>query len=389
MKTNLASGPEPGLRVGVLARAQSGEPRDALAYAANLTRALHESGVHAHLLADCAPVALPPEVPFHRIVPAPGEAEDVVAAARLFCAAVVPVIGRLGQEYGPFHILHACSWASAPAALSARRHGGARAVVTFLDTVFSRTGHCNGDRLTAHIRNLEQQAAREADLLVAGNEAVRRELAWLYGAEGDRVKRVPADALWTLPAPREPRVPDSPPCVGFAGPWSAEGGSDLFLQAVRALADERPDLRMVVAADGLSPAKLEADLRRRGLSNRLVSGPSGQDPLAACDVVVVPARGPVGQSGVYQARALGVPVVVARTGPVELVEPGRTGSLAFPFADSLVQEVKKWLSGAPRVSPSAAFTWRDAAINLNAYYRAVLARSEGAAESHYDVARAR
>lgn len=389
MNAPTGSGSVPGLRIGILARASADEPRDPLAYAVLLARALREAGHEVHLLADRPPEAPPDDLPFQRVSPSPGEAADVVAAARLFCAALVPVIGRLSQDHGPFHILHACSWTTAPAALSARRHGGASAVVTFLDTVFSRTGHCNGDRLTAHIRNLEQQAAREADLLVAGNEAVRRELAWLYGAEGDRVSVVSADALWSRPSPRGPRAPDTPPCVGFAGPWSAEGGSDLFLQAVRTLADAHPDVRMVVAAEGLAPAKLEADLRRRGLTDRLVATPTGLDPLAACDVVVVPARGPVGHSGVYRARALGLPVVVARTGPAELVEPGRTGSLAFPFPASLVREIKFWLSGTLRVTPSDAFTWRDAAINLGAYYRAVLAHREGAAEFHYDVARAR
>lgn len=376
MKKFDPSAPKPGLHVALLARSRPGDARDPLVYAAELARALQRGGLQVQVLADQEPAA---EVPFHRVSAPPAPADDPVAEARQYCAALVGALGRVSETQGPFHLLHACSWLTAPAALSARRHGGARAVVTFLDTLFMRTGRCGGDRATLQIRNLEQQAAREADLLVAGHEEVRRQLAWLYGASDERVQVIPADALPDAPAPRAPRDPTAAPCLGFVGPWNQEGGSDLFLQVVRELAPHFPGMRCVVAADGVSASKVEVDVRRRGLGHLLLTPEGAGDPLAVCDVALSPARSAVGLRGIYRARALGLPVVVARTGAAELVLPARTGSIAYPTAVSLSAEVRTWL-GRKEPVPAEAFTWDRAAANLIAQYRAVLARSESASD---------
>lgn len=375
-----------GLHIALLARATPGESRDPLIYAAELATALHKAGLQVHILGDQPPAV---DLPFYRVESPAAESADPVADARRFCAAAVHGLSRLSELRGPFHILHACSWQTAPAALSARRHGGARAAVTFLDTLFMRTGQCGGDRTTTQIRNLEQQAVREADLLIAGHEEVRRQLAWLYNAPDDRLRVVPADALPVAYPPRATR-PDraAAPCLGFIGPWTHEGGSDVFLQMVRELAPLYPGLRFVLAAEGASASKVEADVRRRGLGHLFHKPEGAGDELAVCHVAVSPARAAVGHRGHYRARALGIPVVVARTGAAELVDPGRTGSVAYPTAASLSVEVKAWLS-LPALVPAESFTWDLAAANLIAQYRVVLARSNTAPELIDHVARSR
>jgi glycosyltransferase involved in cell wall biosynthesis len=388
MNTPRDADAEDPLRVALLTRAEPGSPRDPHAYAVALAAALRAAGAQVHLFSDQPPAADRSDLPYQAVMAPPAEAGDAVAAARAYCSALVPLIGRVSQDRGSFHVLHACGWTTAPAALSVRRHGGARAVVTFLDTVFGRAGHCNGDRATAHIRNLEQQAAREADLVIAANESVRAELAWLYDATGERVRVVPDTPLAAdVTAPRLARA--ATPCLGFVGPWNHDGGSDLFLEVARLMALEQPGLRVVVAADAIAPAKLESDLRRRGLGDRRADTAGLADPLAACDVVLASARRPVGHHGLYRARALGLPVVVTRTGPAELVEPGRTGSVSFPFAAALLTDVKKWLSDTAPAVPSASFTWSHAAINLIAYYRALFAGGEVGTEKLNDVSRSR
>jgi glycosyltransferase involved in cell wall biosynthesis len=378
--------PRDGLHIALLARAAPGELHDPLIYVAELAAALQRAGLHLHILADQPPAV---DVPFYQVEFTPAEPGDAVADARRFCASAVQGLARLSELRGPFHILHACSWNTAPAALSARRHGGARAAVTFLDTLFMRTGQCGGDRITTHMRNLEQQAVREADLLIAGHEEVRRQLAWLYSAPEERVHVVPADALPTAVAIRPARPdPASAPCLGFVGPWTHDGGSDVFLQMVRELAPLYPGLRFVLAAEGASPSKVEADVRRRGLGHLLLSPEGTGDPLAVCHVAVSPARAAVGHRGLYRARALGIPVVVARTGAAELVDPGRTGSVTYPTAAALGVEVKAWLS-LPALVPAESFTWDLAAANLIAQYRVVLARSNAAPELIDHVARSR
>lgn len=379
------------LRVALLVRSAFGATHDPLAYAEATAQALQDAGVQVHLLADQAPAAARPGFTFHQIPSLAAEPGGEVASARQYGSALVDMLARVSRDAGAFHVVHACSWATAPAALSVRRHGGARSAVTFLNTVFSRAGHTNGDRATAQVRNIEQQMAREADLVLPANESVRRELAWLYGANDQRVHVLPAEAVpvWAGSAPRPAKKPDEAPCVGFAGVWSTEGGSDLFLELVRALKLEQPGLRIVVAADQIAPAKLEADLRRRGLGDLLVKSTGDTDPLAACDVVVAPARSAVGYRGLYRARVAGVPVVVTRTGPAELVHPGRDGAHAFPFAASLLAEVKKLLGQPLACRPDDSFTWPNVVSNLIAYYRELLVGSGDAAENLHDVARSR
>lgn len=381
----------PVLRVALLAHSAPEEPRDPLAYAVELGGALQEAGVQVHLLADRWVGDAPPSLPFHKVTAPVAEAGGVVASARAYCASLVEVLGRVSRDTSPFHVVHACSWMTAPAALSGRRHGGARAVVTFLDTVFSRYGQVNGDRATAQIRNLEQQAVREADLLIAGTDAVRQELAWLYGASSAQVRVAPCDPL---PAADARPAPESLPrragaVIGFGGCWSKAGGSDLFLDAVRQLSAGQPGLRMVIAADPANPTRVEADVRRRGLGDLLLVPAGAGDPLAACDLVVVPARTSVGQRGIYRARAAGVLVVVTRTGPAELVRAGRDGALAFPFAASLVEQIKIMLAHPLACTPDDSFTWPKVTINLTAYYRELLAPRGEHFENVNDVARAR
>lgn len=378
--------PRDGLHIALLARAAPGEPHDPLIYAAELATALQKAGLQVHILGDQPPAV---DLPFYHVETPAAESADPVADARRFCAAAVHGLSRLSELRGPFHILHACSWSTAPAALSARRHGGARAAVTFLDTLFMRTGQCGGDRITTQIRNLEQQAVREADLVIAGHEEVRRQLAWLYGASDDRMKMVPADVLPAALAIRPARPePTAAPCLGFVGPWTHDGGSDVFLQMVRELAPLYPGLLFVLAAEGASPSKVEADVRRRGLGHLLLPPEGTGDPLAVCQVVVSPARVAVGHRGLYRARALGIPAVVARTGAAELVDPGRTGSVTYPTAAALSVEVKAWLS-LPALVPAESFTWDLAAANLIAQYRVVLARTNAAPELIDHVARSR
>lgn len=383
--------PPPVLRVALLARALPGSTRDPRTYALETAQALHEAGIHVHLFADPGPEIPATAFPFHPVPAPPAEPGEEVASARRFSSALVDLLGRVSRDAGGFQVVQACSWVTAPAALSLRRHGGARSAVTFLDTVFSRAGHTNGDRVTAQVRNLEQQVAREADLVLVANESVRRELAWLYGADGARVRVVPAEAVppGHPPALRPPRQSGAGPCLGFAGEWSSEGGSDLFLDLVRALKAEQPGLRIVVAADHIAPAKLEADVRRRGLGDLLAQPAGDLDPLAACDVVVIPARSAVGYRGLYRARVAGVPVVVTRTGPAELVQPGRDGAHAFPFVASLLDEVRRILRQPLVGLPDDSFTWPKVASNLIAYYRELLVGSGEAAENLHDVARSR
>ncbi len=377
----------PSLSVALLARTEPGSALQPLAYVEELACALARAGVAVQVLTDQDARHHTPSVSWLRVPAAAPGTEGPVAAARAYCANLLAALDRQSRERMAFHVVHAVSWATAPAALAMRRHGGACSVVTFLHTVFSRQGQCGGDRDTTQIHHLEHQIVRDADLVVAGNESVRRELAWLYGADPGRVRVVPAEAL-----PDEDAVvmadPAQPPRLAFAGVWSTEGGADLFLEALALLRADHPDLRVVVEADSVSPARVEADFRRRGLLDVLDRSAPARALLPSCQLAVAPARAALGYRGAYRARSLGLPLVVTRTGPAEVVDPHRTGRLAFPFPASLAKEIGSLLAHPlPRIADDS-FTWARAAFNLMVQYREILRTRGSPAESTHDVERA-
>ncbi len=385
-------------RVALFAFDLPGEPRSAVAYARSLARALAARGSEIHLFINAPAAAPAPGVREQQVLSTEPDLAGVPLARNL-CAALSDHVARAMREYGAFQVAHACQWSSAPAALVARRHGAVRAVVSFLDTVFSRDGACNRDERTAQVRRIEQQAAQEADALVAGSESVRQELAWLYGADEKRVHTWYADALEEEAAPDSAaaraalRLAPDDRAVAFAGDWSPAGGSDLFLELARLLRLQEPALRFCVAVEGAGAARVEADIKRRGLGDafRFAPASAGADAaLAACDVAVVPARVATSYRPVFRAWRAARPVVVARTGPTHVLEAGRTGVLAFPYAQALADAVAPLLADraaaaamgdAGRRALDHAFTWPHTAINLTKLYRATAAAPAGRPET--------
>lgn len=391
--------PEPPLRVALYAFRLSDELRSSIAYALDLARAL-SADADVHLFTNDPGIPSPHGVQMHQ-VRATGEGEGPVARARALCAAAVEHFARVDQDCGPFQIAHACQWSAAPAALSGRRHGAQRTVVSFLDTVFSREGHGNGTAQVGQIRRLEQQAVQDADLLLAGSEPVRQELAWLYGAAEAKVHLIPADAIedcapgGAAPAREQLGLSGDGPVVAFAADWTATSGSDLFLAAAGWIAGQRPDCRFIVAAHAGKAVRIEADIRRRGLGGIVHVAPETvavADVCAASDVVVVPARQPVDGAAVFRAWQASRPVVATRSGPAHVVQAGRNGALCYPFARSVGEATLDLLEDPVRAAAWGAegrrcleetFTWPVAASKVNKLYRALAGRPGSGTETKH------
>ncbi len=366
------------LRVALFAARGGASGHDPLAHAAGLSSALRAEGVEVVVLGEGVPAEGSPGAWWRAVAYEDSLQADAVARARAFCAAAVATLSREEQESGAFDAVHAVGWGAAPAVLVARRRGGRPAVVTMLDTVFARQGHVNGDTATAQVRRIEEQAVREADVVVAGSEAVRRELMWLYGAAADRVLIVPADPIdGVVPA----RAPGRDQGVVFVGDWSQAGGADLFAAAARVLRERLPDLRLLAWPEAAPRARIEADLLRRGLAGAVqVVDADAAGALPGETVALLPARTPYSARGLYRAWLAGLPVVAARTGPREAFVPGQElARPAYPFAESLAEGVL-WLLGHPEAARTMAarsrtraeqtFTWKAAASTLHARYRA-------------------
>ena len=371
--TKASSAPvHPPLRIALVAFDLPGDVRSPVAHAVRLAQALTDLGAEAHVFAN-ATGAYPR---LHRLaVPAPSD--QPVAAARALCAAAAEHLGRATQEGGAFRALHAIQWSAVPAVLAAARRGESLRVATLLDTVFSRHEGVNSSAEIAHVRRLEQQAVDACDVVLAGSEPVRQELAWLYGRSAAHTFVSHADAVETGPAP----APGADRCVAFAGTWDASGGADLFLDTARLLAAADEDWRFAVPAGAVSKTKLEVDLRRRGapgLADRFAVAESEEAALSSAALALIPARDARRADAVFRAWRAARPVVVTRTGPHHDVEEGRDGHRAFPFARSLADAVLAATADASRLRACGAAgrlklenqcTWPAVATKLLAIYR--------------------
>jgi glycosyltransferase involved in cell wall biosynthesis len=135
-----------------------------------------------------------------------------------------------------------------------------------------------------------------------------------------------------MPETLPERDPSKPPVVGMIGYVTARKGTDLFVEAARAVRDKRPDVEFrIVGANADRPGfdwgeKVLAEARSLGIEH--VVGADGMQQLEEFDVLVMPSRFDPYPLSVLESMASGVPVVGAAVdGIVEQVVEG-TGFLA-------------------------------------------------------------
>jgi glycosyltransferase involved in cell wall biosynthesis len=133
-------------------------------------------------------------------------------------------------------------------------------------------------------------------------------------------------------------IPADAPLVGIAGRFVEIKGMDVFARAAARVAVREPRARFFMLGDHRGPYgdSVRALVRELGLEERVTFTGFVDDMHAAMadlDVVVVPSRRECAPLVVYEAMALGKPVVASDVhGLPELVERGRTG-LLVPVED--------------------------------------------------------
>lgn len=149
----------------------------------------------------------------------------------------------------------------------------------------------------------------------------------------------------SLRAPRG--ISPTQPLVGIAGRFVDVKGMDVFVRAAARVATRSPDARFFMLGDdsGAYGDSVHALVRELGIEDRVTFTGFVDDmhaALADLDVVVVPSRRESAPLVVYEAMALGKPVVASGVhGLPELVDDGHTGLLApveddAAFADAIV-----------------------------------------------------
>jgi phosphatidylinositol alpha 1,6-mannosyltransferase len=176
---------------------------------------------------------------------------------------------------------------------------------------------------------------------------------------------------------RRALAPDGEVIVGYVGRLAAEKHVDLLAAATRL-----PGVRVVVVGDG--PA--EAPLRRQ-LPNATFLGARHGDQLAriyaSLDVFAHPGPYETFGQSVQEAMASGVPIVApAAGGPLDLVQPYRTGHLVAPLdagaftagiADLAADPQRRREWGAAGRAAVEDRTWACVGDELLAHYADALA----------------
>lgn len=187
-------------------------------------------------------------------------------------------------------------------------------------TVASRT-------LQARVQDLGGDPARVV-YLPNGPDTHLRELTEVTEAEKAQVRQ-------------ELGVGDAPFAL-YLGHIPKGSDLDLTVEAMAQLAEEMPEVRLVIAGVGDGLEELQRQIYQQGLAERvlLAAGWIEHDRapryLAAADAIVAPYRDTLINRAkcpakVVQAMALGRPVVTSRVGQnVEYVEDGRSGLLTEP-----------------------------------------------------------
>lgn len=139
-----------------------------------------------------------------------------------------------------------------------------------------------------------------------------------------------------IAGPAEPRGPERPVTVLFAGRLSPDKGVDSLLEALDIALREKPGLRARIAGDGPLAGAV-----RRALAPHIAAGrvtlcghvPWEAMPVeyGAADILLFPSQTETQGLAALEAMAAGLPVVAVRAGALpELVRDGESGITAAP-----------------------------------------------------------
>jgi glycosyltransferase involved in cell wall biosynthesis len=237
------------------------------------------------------------------------------------------------------------------------------------------------------LRALEAALVGRADATIAVSGEVARRFTGARGA--GRVRTIPP--VGPVPVARTDRavvrarlgVADGGRLVVTVARLHPQKGLTDLLAAADLLRHRVPGLRWAVVGTGPLRAELQAEVRRRDLSDVVVltgARPSAADELAAADVVAVTSRWESGPLVALEALALGRPLVATAVGLVpDVVGPaeGRVVPVGDPVA--MAEAIADVLGGRGAEVADARRAGRygpDALVPpIEAVYREVLDRS--------------
>jgi len=194
------------------------------------------------------------------------------------------------------------------------------------------------DRWGWPARTIDAFARRQARVLVANSDLVRRDVIEREGIEPDRIIVIrngvelprSGDAAMRRAARASWDVPDDAFVVGCVSNLKPEKGLEHLLEAFARL-DDAGSLRLVIIGEGASRSSLSRMGASLGIADRMLL--AGTDPdvparLPGFDIFVHPSHTEGLPNAVLEAAAAGLPIVATDVGGTsEIVVDGMTGVL--------------------------------------------------------------
>ncbi|HET9074461.1 MAG TPA: glycosyltransferase family 4 protein [Solirubrobacteraceae bacterium] len=291
--------------------------------------------------------------------------------------------GGAGGDAGRYDVIHSHDWLVAGAARSLAREHGLPWLVTVHATEFGRHNGWVHTHPQRAIHLTERAMVRDADHVICCSDYMAGHVQRVFGLAAGSLSTIPngIDAADLVPARgtdlgalRRRMVDgrDGAELMLLIGRLVYEKGFHVGLDALAALAAERPGLRVVVA--GAGPA--EADLRRQaadlGLIDRVRFLGRVHDELlhallAVADLTVVPSLYEPFGIVPLEAMAAGCPVIVSATGglrevvagcpEIPRVTPGDAEALAGTIAAVLDDPTRRERMRAAGRAHAAGFSW--------------------------------
>jgi glycogen synthase len=276
-----------------------------------------------------------------------------------------------------FDVIHAHDWMTYPAGIAAKEISGKPLIVHVHATEFDRSG----ERYDTRVHAIESAGMQMADRVVTVSEWTKQIAIKKYGIDEEKVKVVHNGII----NKRKPKVEfDSPlkhsPIVTFLGRITHQKGPLYFVEAAKAVLQEIPDARFIVAGAGdLLPSMIQK-VAAAGMSTRFhftgfLKGNDIQKIWSISNVYVMPSVSePFGITPLEAIQA-GVPVIISRQSGVGEVMPHAItvdfwNTTALADAICSVLRYKSLYNTLKKNSKAEVkkITWDRAAKTLNTLY---------------------
>jgi phosphatidylinositol alpha 1,6-mannosyltransferase len=204
------------------------------------------------------------------------------------------------------------------------------------------------------------------------SHGVQRLHLWRRGVDTERFDPSRYDAAW-----RSGIASPSERIIGYVGRLAAEKQVEDL-----AVLDAMPGTRLVIIGSGPQKESLRTRLPRAHFAG-FQSGPDLARMVATFDLFVHPGESETFCQTIQEAMASGVPVVaVGRGGPLDLVDPSRTGwtyppgdlqALSDAVADLIGDDAKRHAFGRAAHAAVQGRTWPVLCEQLIGYYEKAVA----------------